>query len=740
MFLKLKYRKMKNNRNPIVILFLALCLLVFGNASAQKKDLKIGLALSGGGAKGLAHIGVIKVLEKAGVKIDYITGTSMGAVVGGLYAIGYSADFIDQKARITEWNKLIKDEVERKRLSFEEKLAYQKYVLTLPFNKKGIHLPRGMRHGQGISFLLNDFTKPVHCIHNFSDYKIPFKCIAANMITGTADVLDHGSLSEAIRASMAIPSVFTPVEIDGNLYVDGGLFNNFPAVEVKEMGADIVIGVDLQSPFYEKSEIISTIELLDQASKFLRLEANRKARELCDIVIKPKVTHYSLLGFDQIDEIIALGERAAREALPDILKMLDSLGVKHNKRIIKEVPQVEMVYLDTVIINGVSDRFRKRILESANFRLYHKESYQKIEQLVNYLYGTMNFDKVTYKIENIDGKQALVIDIKEKSVNDIKLGIHYDTDFRNGLLLNYTSNKVFINELKFQTSVLIGESPRANMKLLFNSNGVVNPILEINAEDLNMKYYDDYKSAFWYRNKSLSGKFSLFTNLHSNFRIGGSMEWLRYKFKFEDFDDINFPSQKYINLSFQIDLDSWNKTYYPTKGTYLRILTRLIDETKDEKLTYASLEASLRLEPMIPVYQKLVIQPKLFAGAIINNHDEDPVWYLYKLGGAFNWKSPQYIPFVGYKFGQAINKAYLIARTDIQFEFLKNHYLIAKMNIIKENETLESIVKQPNNIFDFQWGYGLSYAYNSLIGPLELNISRSHLGQTNVYFSFGFLF
>ncbi len=724
-----------------ILIYTSLILLSLNVYAQEKKELKVGLTLSGGGAKGLAHVGVIKVLEKAGVKIDYITGTSMGAIVGGLYAIGYSADTIVKIANTLNWNSYINDEIERKNLSFEEKLNYQKYVLTLPFSWKKIRLPSALHQGQGISLLLSDMTKHVHSINDFSKLPIPFACIAADIGNGKADVLKSGYLAQAMQASMAIPTVFAPVEINNKLYVDGGLLNNFPVKENKEMGADIIIGVDVQSPFYTKEEITSPLEILGQSGKILIKEANQEARELCNVLIRPKVTHYSVLDFDNPEEIIALGENAAREALPKIIHLFDSLGIKHNKRIIRKIKSVESVYIDTIVFNGISERLRNRILKSIKFKTRGIFKYTEIDQLVDQLYGTMNFHKVIYKIDKLNGKKALIINLKEKNIRDLKLGVHYDTDLKNGLLFNYTSNKVFINELKLQANLLISENPRTNVKLLFNSNGVINPIWEINADNLYLRLYNNYKPTFWYRNKSISSKFSIFTNLHPNFRIGGSVEWLRSFIKFtSSLAQLDNPSQNFVNLSAQMDLDSRNKTYYPTKGSYFKLLARIIDETQDNNLTYTSLETSLRFEPIISIRKRLALQPKLFAGAIINNHDNEPNWYLYKLGGAFNWKDYQYIPFIGYKFGQAINKTYLIARTDVQFELFPNHYLIAKMNVMQQHRSVEDFISKQNKTSDLEWGYGISYAYNSIIGPLELNISRSHLGETNVYFSFGFWF
>ena len=215
------------------------------SAAADRQRPRVGLALSGGGAKGFAHIGVLKVLESAGVPIDCISGTSMGSIVGALYAIGYSVDEIEAIALESDWEDIFSDAITRRDRPIEQKLVEDRYLLSLPLVGTKIGLPRGLIAGQKVSALLDRLTLPVHGQTSFRELPIPFSCVATDIVTGEAVVLDSGFLPEAIRASMAIPSAFTPVEIDGRLLVDGMLVRNFPVQDVIDLGADLVVGSKL---------------------------------------------------------------------------------------------------------------------------------------------------------------------------------------------------------------------------------------------------------------------------------------------------------------------------------------------------------------------------------------------------------------------------------------------------------------------------------------------------------------
>ena len=303
----------------IFILFFA---LTFAQTKEQQKDLKIGVVLSGGGAKGLAHIGALKVIEEAGIKIDFIGGTSMGAIVGGLYASGYSASQLDSIFRNTDFTELIQDNLPRDAKSFYEKEVSEKYALTLPFDKLKISFPQAYSGGQNIYNELVRVLYHVKDINDFSKLPIPFLCIATNVETGEEVLLDKGYLPKAIMASGTLPSLFEPAPLGDKVLIDGGVVNNYPVQEVRNMGADIIIGVDVQHGLRDREALSSATEILLQINNYRTASDMSTKSKLTDIYIKPNMADYSVVDFNDGTAIIESGEKAAKKKFPELKKII----------------------------------------------------------------------------------------------------------------------------------------------------------------------------------------------------------------------------------------------------------------------------------------------------------------------------------------------------------------------------------------------------------------------------------
>ncbi|MEE2772864.1 MAG: patatin-like phospholipase family protein, partial [Bacteroidota bacterium] len=288
---------------------------------AQENRPKVGLVLSGGGAKGLAHIGVLEILEEEGVQIDYIGGTSMGAIVGGLYAAGYSAKELDSIFNQTNFDILIQDDLPRNAKTFYEKEDAEKYAITLPFDNFTISFPIGLSKGQNIYNLMSRLTLHVSDVNDFNELSIPFFCVATNVETGEEVILDKGSLAKAISASGAIPSLLSPIKMDDKLLTDGGVSNNFPVEEMRKRGADVIIGVDVQDSLVDQKKLKSVIEIMNQISNFRRIQDMRNKKPLTSIYIKPDITNFSVLSFEMGNAIIDSGRVAAEKKL-DLIREL----------------------------------------------------------------------------------------------------------------------------------------------------------------------------------------------------------------------------------------------------------------------------------------------------------------------------------------------------------------------------------------------------------------------------------
>ena len=296
--------------------------------------LKVAVVLSGGGAKGFAHIGVLKVLEEEGIPIDIIVGTSMGSIVGGLYSIGYSADDIGNMALSENWSQILSDYIPRKQLDQYSRIERQRYVLRIPMIKlRKLSVPNGLIRGQNIINLFCGLTANVPKDANFSDFPISFACIGTDLETGEEIVLNSGFLPTAMFSSMAIPGVFIQGEHNGRLLIDGGFVNNFPADVAKKMGADIIIGVDIRNDLYTGSEIMSLNMLVNQLVNFYALKKDSINKSLCDIIIRPNIDGYSVSSFytSAVDTLIKRGIKSAKANIDEIRKSIELASVIHSE-------------------------------------------------------------------------------------------------------------------------------------------------------------------------------------------------------------------------------------------------------------------------------------------------------------------------------------------------------------------------------------------------------------------------
>ena len=271
----------------ITILFISAVL--FSQENQQKKDVKVGLVLSGGGAKGMAHIGALKVIEELGVRIDYIGGTSTGAIVGGLYAVGYSAVQIDSIFKEINFSELIQDDLPRSTKTFFEKYESERYALTLPFQDFKISLPSSISKGQNMYDLFSKLTLHVNDIEDFNELPIPFFCIATNIESGKETILNKGYLPRAVAASSALPTLFNPVKLGDSIFIDGGITNNYPIDRVRAMGADIIIGIDVQDSLKTRENLKSIIEIFGQINNYEIIELMKEKRNKTDIYIHPNI-------------------------------------------------------------------------------------------------------------------------------------------------------------------------------------------------------------------------------------------------------------------------------------------------------------------------------------------------------------------------------------------------------------------------------------------------------------------
>jgi len=427
------------------------------DVSAPKK---LGYALSGGGAKGLAHIGVLQIIEANGIMPDYVSGTSMGSIVGGLYAMGYTPDEIIKLATSLDWEYYFVDNYPRSYLPIEERNKADRYQLSFAIENGGLVIPKGLIGGKKILNLLNGITAPVHTKSRFDQFYIPFRCVATDLETGEAYVFKEGSLRHGIRASMSIPSAFDPLLYDDHLLADGMLVRNLPVQDAKDMGSDIVIGVDVGSPLYTRDELNSVLKILEQSSSYGMVKSTLEQRSLANILIDPDLTGYTTLSYDSVDSLIDRGRQAALAALPAIKHRLDSLGWESKPKLNRPPMRKDSFWVTEILFSGDNTSTRHTLEQLVNIPTPSVVTIEELSKLTGLLYSSSFFSMIDYEFGHTDeGGYALYFTANGTPDYYLKLGINYDIDYNAGLLLNFTARNKMINGSLFSSDFRVSEHP-----------------------------------------------------------------------------------------------------------------------------------------------------------------------------------------------------------------------------------------------------------------------------------------
>ena len=425
---------------------------------AQERP-KIGLVLSGGGAHGLAHIGVIKYLEELGIEIDYITGTSMGAVVGGLSAMGFDYDDIRDIAASQDWSVLMNNNTPLNEVAPSEKAHHDRIPLSIYWQEDSFKLPQSIIRGQKLDIILSNMYSPAHRISDFNKLRIPFRCLAVDIEHGTIKAFDKGYLGDAVRASMAIPTVFPPYEIEDRLYVDGGLIRNFPVQECLEMGADYIIGVYVGSKKESKESLKSMFDVLQQSVAMGSILDSEKQAQLADVVIYPEVKDMGKFDFNNYEEFIEKGYEAARQ-YEDVFKEI----AKRYKTFNNPIKNAKLSYplkikIDELHVSEVDPVLRKMIKNKLGFSSGHFVSLAELQESLSLIYGTKNFSQSSYSFENRDTLTGVKVVTKDVEPYSIGISLNRFKLYNASFIINAVSRNVLGKPSNFRMDIRISENP-----------------------------------------------------------------------------------------------------------------------------------------------------------------------------------------------------------------------------------------------------------------------------------------
>lgn len=733
-------------RRSVQILTACLLLIIFAAGKSFSQDTlkqhKLGIVLSGGAAKGLAHIGVLKVLEEIGVHPDYIGGTSMGSIIAGLYAMGYDANAIEKMVSSIDWEEFLNDKIRRTNLSNEEKEDFDRFILTLPVEKKKILIPSGVKTGQNFSTLLSQMAFHVHHVDDFSKLPVPFLCVATDIETGEAVVLRKGYLPDAIRASMAIPTIFTPVEIDGHILVDGGLINNFPVDEVKSMGADVIIGVDVSFREKTRQDLKSLSNIFDQSVFFHGRANNIRNRQLCDILIDPPIGEYGSASFTSADSLIARGERATRSQLPKIIRLLDSLGITRNPLFKFNVPRNDSIFISRITYTGLEKIPVSMIESKLNLPLNTWISFDVLNDAIQRAYGTQYFSKITYKITPSGQGSDIEIMIEENSMDLLRVGIHYDSDFKAGLLLNGTFRNKLLEGSKLSLNLQLSENPSFFAKYYINTRKSIDYAASFKASYTKVIGYEGKERVAQYNYFESVLSFYLQSIIRNNLSTG-----IGYQLEVNSINQLISPinlgniNDFFVNEYLFLNYDTYDRTFYPRKGTRLnseaKVVIKINKKGGYNYEDFPTLYLATRFNHLFQIGKRVSLSLGVDGGLTYGT--EVPMAYKLYLGGMGGNYRNGLFSFPGLGFMQCIGQNALAFNFGTQYEFFRNHFAKLRISYGTFNDDISDFLKPGKYIF----GFGLTYGFNSLVGPLEISITESNFRDwKNVkgYLCLGFWF
>jgi NTE family protein len=690
---------------------------------------KIGLVLSGGGAKGFAHIGVLKVIEQAGVKIDYIGGTSMGAVVGGLYASGYNATQIDSIFQNTNFDELIQDYIPRSSKSFYEKRNDEMYAISLPFNKFKIGIPLALSKGMYNYNMLAKLTHNVRFIRDFNKLPIPFVCIATDIETGQEVLLRNGYLAQAMMASSAFPSLFSPVEIDGKILIDGGVSNNYPVEELRKMGAEIIIGVDVQDNLKDRQSLKDATRILVQITNLDMLNKMKDKITQTDIYIKPDISNYGVISFDKGEEIIKKGEEAA-QTLYDEIKKYGSLNKVHHLN-----TKVETINIQGITISKMDDYTRSYILGKLRFKSPKEINYDELKTGINNINATQNFSRISYSLDPKDDGDELKINLSEnENKTFLKFGLHYDGLYKSAILINVTQKKSLFKNDVLSADFVLGDNIRYNLDYYIDNGFYWSFGIKSRYNKFNRNVKTDFNNGELLSQlglNSLNMDFSDFTNqiyfqsvFIQKYLIGAGIEHKYLKIETENLEQTNsiFEKSDYISLFGYLKYDSLDNRYFPKNGWFFsgdfQSFVYSSNYTNDFS-RFSIAKGDIVFAKTF--YKKFTLKIQSEAGFKIGN--ESVHFFDFALGGYGNNTINNFKHFYGYDFLSVSADSFIKSCFTIDYEIYKKNHL----NFSANYANLENNLFETGNWFSKPKlsGYAIGYGYESVVGPIEIKYTWS---------------
>jgi len=742
------------------LLLLFLFLLVIQSdyqAKAQEKveRPKVSLTLSGGGAKGLAHVGLLHAIDSAGLPIDMITGTSMGAVIGALYAAGYSAKQIDSIARAIDWDAIFSGSPDLRLVPVDQKLEIEQQAFELKLKKGKVQIPSGIIESQELWLLLSELFLPVYDKPEFSEFSIPFKCVATDVLSGEAIVHERGNITLAVRSSMAIPSVFTAIDLDGRRLIDGGVVRNFPVRDAKEMGADILIGVNVATARIPADQLNSALDILYQTAFISSSSEFQEERKLLDIFVDVDMGPYSAASFTSSDSIIERGVRAGQDFYPIFKRLADSLNaiqpVNFNSC---RLPTDQKFLVRGIEFDGLERTTRTSILERLGINTGDFVTAAYLSERIREVHSTRLYKSIIYIAEpHPEGGVRLKFRVLEHAPVGLAAGIHYNTFSNIAITTNYRVVNWFTDKSETTFRLNLGDNIRFLAKQeQYIGKRLANKLsLEFQHDRVFNAIYKDYRQVQLYREirTLLTARYDRKLGNERMVGVGISVENILWRPRLATSIELR-PNNSFGTVFYEFNLNTLPTRNFPEEGslahykveylfnqepTYSVSAGDSIVEFDRTSLSFKPyFRAAWRIEQYLKLAERWSTGWKTYGGLNLTTTEQFLFHNQWNIGGHYGIFRNQ-LPFAGFRDYQFHTDGFAALQGQLQYRWLDNVFVVGKGNVGIFDLHRYSIAI-PERI-PFIWGASLSMGYRSPIGPVDVSLNynitdQSFSGQINL--------
>ena len=697
---------------------------------------KVAVVLSGGGAKGMAHIGALKVIERAGIPVDIVCGTSMGSIVGGLYAIGYNADVLDSIVRNQDWSYVITDKEDLAQQSLADREKQNTYVISrgLTIGKRNEN-DGGIIKGKNLAELFwklcTGYTDSIDFSH---DLPIPFACVATDIVDNTEYDFHSGCLPQAMRASMAIPAVFSPVRKGDHVLVDGGLRNNYPADIAREMGADIIIGVTVQGAPRTAEDLGGTMSILSQ---IVDVNCKNKYDEnlaMTDVPIRVNTTGYGAASFsaNAIDTLIRRGEEEAMKHWDELMTLKDQIGIDKTyapPRLTPLRPAVmsEKIKIIAYEFENMTQQDERFLREKFQLKEGDSIDVRKQEQITTAMRMDLFYQNAKSRtVPNGDGYQ-LILTAGNRKTSQVNAGFRFDTEEYAAVQLGADFPLKTSLPMNAEFTLRLGKRMMGRAELTFHPRSFTRPAISysFHRNDVNIYYKGDRDYSVVYNQHQ--AEFSPVNLNVRNFNVRMSIRWdyLHYQDKLVA-DAINsqellLENSSYISYRAQIKYNSENSWHFPTRGARFKAEYAYLTDnfTKLEgKPGMSDVNANWRMS--FALSEHFTVQPmvygRLLFGSIV------PVVFANVMGGEwFGHYLEQQMPFAGVGYVEYTRPFVVAAQLQAQQSLGSGHYLLLRLATAQHAAVLKDI---PDS--KMMLGCQAAYYYNTMLGPIGVTLGYSN--------------